>query len=274
MFFTGQGWERKIQEKYPNFVTVLLKVILVFPFFYFWIWTYTQSCHFPSWIYCDSSFVPVITLTISFNWSRVCFLTTLQSVEIVIDYLSFRLAKIPKSDIFFKRKIKQNQVMLYIFRMQTVTLPMENLVIISRNTSYTCFYLAIHLYYSILKLFKPKRWKKYMNQAVNCSTIQLQDWKPPMCPSVEDLLNKQWFIYPLGYCKKDKIYLCILPYHDHYHLSKGSRRYKYKCTLADKFSKHVGEDSIKQDWLLVELLKLDDRYIRSSLWYFLFLYMY
>lgn len=159
MFFTGQEWERKIQEKYPNFVTVLLKVILVFPFFYFWIWTYTQSCHFPSWIYCDSSFVPVITLTISFCWSRVCFLTTLQSVEIVIDYLPFRLAKIQKSDIFFKRKRKQNQVMLYIVRMQTVTLPMENLVVISRNTSYTCFYLAIHLYYSILKLFKPKRWK-------------------------------------------------------------------------------------------------------------------
>ena len=62
------GWERKIQEKYPYFVTVLFffffLVILVFPFFYFWIWTYTQSCHFPSWIYCDSSFVPVITLTI------------------------------------------------------------------------------------------------------------------------------------------------------------------------------------------------------------------
>lgn len=145
-----------MQEKYPYFVTVILKVILVFPFFYFWIWTYTQSCHFPSWIYCDSSFVPVITLTVSFYWSRVCFLTTLQSVETIVRSKDFWQRS--KNQTFSSKK-KEIQVMLYIVRMQTVILPIENLMAISRNTSYTCFYLATHLYYSILKLFKPKRWK-------------------------------------------------------------------------------------------------------------------
>lgn len=96
--------------------------------------------------------------------------------------------------------------------MKTVAIPTERLSTFPGNMSYTCTFSPNS---PSLGIYPKGILGKYMNGCVyygmNCSTLQLQDWKSPICPSVGDCLNTCDAFALRSIVRRNEAHLCKPP---------------------------------------------------------------
>lgn len=139
-------------------------------------------------------FIPIVnwSMPASFYGSTLCTLPLSNPPRCY--QLPYRLAKIQTSTIYSISEVVWGKVSLscLLEGIQTFTVSMKSLLAVPRNISYTRIFSPSHPPLGIYckTILAKNLGKKQMHQAMNYKSMQSQPWKPPVCPSVRDWLNK------------------------------------------------------------------------------------